>query len=448
MSDLRKIGIVDETFRLATVEELITEGTLERPMDGNHGEQHPKVADYVPEGIPFIMANDISNGRINYDTCSFITKKQADGLRKGFAKPGDVLITHKATIGRTALVGEEAKPYIMLTPQVTYYRIKNPKVLDNRYLRHYFDSELFQKTLAIWATAGATRSYLGITDQRKLPIIVPPRAKQRKIAAILTAYDDLIEANKRRIALLDKMAEEIYREWFVRMRFPGSENTKFVKGVPKGWIHLPIGELTSVLARGISPRYSDESARIVINQNCIRNEEIEWRNVKTHDSSVPEEKLLRDRDILVNSTGVGTLGRSAILWNAGSDLTCDSHVTICRADSEKVAPLFLGFAVRLLGPYFDYLAVGSTGQTELNQSFISKTRILVPACDLQNRFDEVCFSKLELAHKLRKMNDVAARTRDFVLTRLISGKLSVESLDIQFPPSMREEAIEPRVANA
>ena len=120
MSDLRKIGIVDDSFRLATVEELIAEGTLERPMDGNHGEQHPKVADYVADGIPFIMANDIVGGRVNYDSCSFITKKQADGLRKGFAKPGDVLVTHKATIGRTAIVGDEADPYVMLTPQVTY----------------------------------------------------------------------------------------------------------------------------------------------------------------------------------------------------------------------------------------------------------------------------------------------------------------------------------------
>ncbi len=235
MNDLRKIGIVDESFCLTTVEELIVEETLDRPMDGNHGEQHPKVADYISDGIPFIMANDLSGGRINYNSCSFITKKQADSLRKGFAKQGDVLVTHKATIGRTALVGNEAKPYIMLTPQVTYYRIKKHNVLDNRYLRYYFDSELFQKTLAIWAGAGATRAYLGITDQRKLPIIIPPLLKQRKIAAILAAYDDLIETNKRRIALLEKMAEELYREWFVRMRFPGHQNTRFVKGVPEGW---------------------------------------------------------------------------------------------------------------------------------------------------------------------------------------------------------------------
>lgn len=68
----------------------------------------------------------------------------------------------------------------MLTPQVTYYRVKNRRRLDNRYLRHYFDSELFQKTLQLWADSGSTRAYLGITEQQKLPVIVPPIEKQRK----------------------------------------------------------------------------------------------------------------------------------------------------------------------------------------------------------------------------------------------------------------------------
>jgi type I restriction enzyme S subunit len=74
---------------------------------------------------------------------------------------------------------------------------------------------------------------MAVLEQWPLPII--PLSIQRKISAILTAYDDLIETNKRRIALLEQMAEEIYREWFVRMRFPGHRDTKFLKGVPEGW---------------------------------------------------------------------------------------------------------------------------------------------------------------------------------------------------------------------
>ncbi len=77
---------------------------------------------------------------------------------------------------------------------------------------------------------------MAIGELKKFEVNFPDIKTQRKIAAILTAYDDLIETNKRRIALLEKMAEQLYREWFVRMRFPGHQTTKFVKGVPEGWV--------------------------------------------------------------------------------------------------------------------------------------------------------------------------------------------------------------------
>ena len=228
-SRLKQLGIFDDSFVLKTVRQLIAENVLEKPLDGNHGEIHPKTEDFVPEGVPFVMATDVNRGVIDYNNCNFISIKQADSLRKGFAKNGDVLLTHKATIGRTAIVKYEKHPYIMLTPQVTYYRVKDRRRLDHRYLRYYFESEFFQETLRLWADSGSTRAYLGITEQQKLPVIIPPIGKQRKIAGILSAYDELVENNKRRIALLEKLAEEIYREWFVRLRFPGHEKSRIFK---------------------------------------------------------------------------------------------------------------------------------------------------------------------------------------------------------------------------
>lgn len=105
-----------------TVQDLIGKGFIDPPMDGNHGEIHPKVSDYVSSGVPFIMANNLSDGFVDLTQCAFITEEQAKSLRKGFAKPNDVLLTHKATLGRVAIVPEGYK-YIILTPQVTYYRV-------------------------------------------------------------------------------------------------------------------------------------------------------------------------------------------------------------------------------------------------------------------------------------------------------------------------------------
>ena len=179
-------------WREYTVQELIDLDMLCDPMDGNHGEKHPKSSDYVPSGVPFIMANNLSGGTVDLKNCAFISQDQANNLDKGFAKPGDVLLTHKATLGRTAIV-PDAYPTIVLTPQVTYYRCKQG--IDNRYLKYYFDSPYFQQLFFNWAGSGSTRAYLGITAQHKLPIILPPLPIQKEIAKILSAFDDKIQLN-------------------------------------------------------------------------------------------------------------------------------------------------------------------------------------------------------------------------------------------------------------
>ena len=103
-----------------TVGGLVKRGVLERPLDGNHGSIHPKGTDFVASGVPFIMASDLIGGGIDMVNCSFISIEQANSLRKGFARRGDVLLSHKATLGRTALIGEIPGDFVMLTPQVTY----------------------------------------------------------------------------------------------------------------------------------------------------------------------------------------------------------------------------------------------------------------------------------------------------------------------------------------
>lgn len=184
---------MNSEWKTYTVQELIDAGMLDEPLDGNHGSIHPKASDYVSSGVPFIMANNLVNGKVDYNNCVFISEKQASTLRKGFAKPGDVLLTHKATIGRTAIVGDEYETTI-LTPQVTYYRVK--RGISNRYLKYYFDSPKFQQLFSNWAGSGSTRAYLGITAQHKLPIVLPPYEIQLKIAHCCGALDDKIFTNQ------------------------------------------------------------------------------------------------------------------------------------------------------------------------------------------------------------------------------------------------------------
>jgi type I restriction enzyme S subunit len=193
------VGVIPEEWRDLTVGQLIREGIIEKPLDGNHGNIHPKSGDFVDYGIPFVMANNVQDGQVDLENCSFIRKEQADSLHKGFSRTGDILLTHKATIGNTAIVGKIPFAYIMLTPQVTYYRVADKNRLSNLYLRQFFDSSSFQAVLKIMA-GGGTRSYIGIKAQHQLPVVLPPLPEQRAIAEALSDVDALLGALDRLIA--------------------------------------------------------------------------------------------------------------------------------------------------------------------------------------------------------------------------------------------------------
>ena len=169
-----------------TVAELVEEGALLKPFDGNHGEIHPKRTDYTESGVPFIMARDLQDGLVDTKHCIFISRELADSLRVGFAKDGDVLVSHKGTIGRSAIVNTE-DDYIMLTPQVTAYRVKDSRKLFNRFVRYYFMSSGFQREMIAGASDGSTRAYIGITKQLTLRFRFPSLAEQKRIADELDA---------------------------------------------------------------------------------------------------------------------------------------------------------------------------------------------------------------------------------------------------------------------
>ena len=134
-----------------------------------------------------------------------------------------------------------------------------------------------------------------------------------------------------------------------------------------------IGEVTSYISRGITPSYTEEKGVKVINQRCIRNNSIDFENSRLTDSQkkkIPKDKYLQKYDVLINSTGVGTLGRSAQIKELCEPITVDSHVTILRPN-DSINPLFFGYAIQMLEKNIENLAEGSTGQTELSRIRLS-----------------------------------------------------------------------------
>ncbi|MWB96912.1 hypothetical protein GON26_21335, partial [Flavobacterium sp. GA093] len=186
---------IAEGWKTTTIGALLNEGYIKNIQDGNHGETHPKSSDYVEDGIPFIMANTINLGQIDFLKSKKLPKNLTDQLRIGFSLPGDVLLSHKGTVGQVAIVPNELEyPYLMLTPQVTYYRT-NQEYLNNKFLYYVFNSVYFQNQI-LKLSSQSTRAYIGITSQRNLRIAFPDDLnEQKKIVDIL----EKIENNKRLI---------------------------------------------------------------------------------------------------------------------------------------------------------------------------------------------------------------------------------------------------------
>jgi type I restriction enzyme S subunit len=199
------------------IESLVGTGILDKPIDGNHGETHPKKADFVDIGVPFIMASDIKDGIVDTKNCSFLSKTQADSLRKGFAKDGDVLLSHKATIGRTAILKTDLD-YVMLTPQVTYYRVLDNQTLINEYVYWYFNNPTFLNEMNEYAGVGSTRAYIGITKQRKLKFTYPEIGKQKVIVSKLKLMSkelaDLEPIYKAKLLAIDELKTSILQKAF------------------------------------------------------------------------------------------------------------------------------------------------------------------------------------------------------------------------------------------
>ena len=394
-----------------TVQQLIDMGMIEPPMDGNHGAIHPKTKDYVAKGMPFIMANDLVNGKINYHSCAFIKESQAATLRKGFAKPGDVLLTHKATIGRTAIVSDEYDT-IILTPQVTYYRVI--KGLNRRYLKYYFDSNAFQYLLSNWAGAGSTRAYLGITAQRKLPIIVPPIEIQDAIADICGSLDDKIELNNKINENLERQARALYQDLFINYADPE-------------WKKGTISDLGTVIGGSTpsksKPEYYTEKG-------------IAWITPK--DLSLNKAKFISRgvNDI----TELGLKNSSASIMPEGTVLFSSrapiGYIAIATGNvttnqgfksvipKPEIGTAFVYYFLKFNLPIIEGMASGSTFK-EVSANTMKNVPAFIPDPDTLVRFNNFCKPIFAQQQNLEEQNHSLAVLRDSLLPKLISGEIDI-----------------------
>ena len=310
-----------------------------------------------------------------------------------------------------------------------------PKVADDEFLKHWFA----WANISAYVT-GAAQPKLSQSNLKRMSIRLPDFAEQQQIASILSAYDNLIENNTRRIEILEEMARRLYEEWFVHFRFPGHEEVSFKESelgeIPEGWEVVKLSEVSEYISRGISPKYAESDCR-VINQKCIRDNRLNMALSREQIKKVPEAKYVRFGDVLINSTGVGTLGRVAQVYESLENVTVDSHVTIVRPLPE-IDFDFFGIELQILQPYFEGLGVGATGQTELSRVRVGETPVAIPPAELQKKFGELVGPMRRACIKYGVKNTNLRAQRDLLLPKLVSGEIDVS--DIPMPDDKEVEA--------
>jgi len=361
---------------------------------------------------------------------AFISAVQAEGLRNVELQRSDLLLNitgDGVTFARSCIVPDSILP-ACVNQHVAIVRVK-PDECAPGYLLAFLTHPLVKRYMESFNTGGSRRA-LTKAHIESFEIPLPPLPVQRRISDILSAYDELIENSQRRIRLLEDMARALYREWFVHFRFPGHESVPRLPSalgdIPQGWEVKKLGDIAAYLNRGLSPSYDDNADTLVINQKCIRDQRLSLEPARRQSKPIPPDKLVRYGDVLINSTGVGTLGRVAQVYQNIGECSVDTHVTIARP-RQGIDVDFFGCALLSNQETFERLGIGATGQTELSRPSISNVDLVVPPESLQARFGEIVrpmrTATTTLANKIQNLR----RTRDLLLPRLLSGQVALDS---------------------
>ena len=219
-----------------------------------------------------------------------------------------------------------------------------------------------------------------------------------------------------------QQALAIYKAWFC--------DYVLSDGVlPESWHITTIDALSSLVTRGIAPKYDDNNTQIVLNQKCIRDHTIDVSLARRHLPKKINEKWISKGDLLINSTGTGTLGRVAQVWFDANNMTVDSHVTIVRPKA-PILQSYIGFWGLSHESEIEAQQTGSTGQTELPRDRVKAMELTLPDVDTLSKFNELVIPMTDAVVSNQKENARLSQLRDTLLPKLMSGKIDVSELEL------------------
>jgi type I restriction enzyme S subunit len=392
-----------------------------------------RTAPVVDKPTPFkmIRTTNVRNGFIDTENVRFVTEETYKRwTRRLVPQRGDVILTREAPLGG---VGKMRTDDSIFLGQRLYHFRPDPKKLDGDFLLYSLMGKDLQGQIRGFGS-GATVEHMRLEDIPSLVFHAPPLPAQRRIGAILAAYDNLIENNTRRIKILEEMARSLYREWFVNFRFPGHEKARFIRSplgkIPEGWSVVPLDEAVDVSPRTEVPKegekpflpmtsLSNDSMLIGQVESRAGNSGAKFKNGDTLFARITpclENGKTGYVQFLPDEETVG-FGSTEFIVLREKQLTREMVYLLARE------PSFRDHAIKSMS--------GASGRQRVQEKCFATYLVASPPPQIAQKFSGLARPLFRQVHVLAKRNDILRATRDLLLPRLISGEIDVSSLPLE-----------------
>lgn len=382
-----------------------------------------KTAPVQDDGYPSIRTPNIGKGYFILDGVNRVSEATyQEWTRRAIPQPGDLILAREAPVGNVAVIPEELT--CCLGQRTVLIRPKHQDV--NAYYLCFLLLTPYMQGQLLGKSGGATVHHLNMRDIRSLPIPqLPDRDEQARIASVIRTYDEFIETNRRRIALLEESARLLYREWFVNLRFPGHEQVKRVDGVPEGWRAGMLGEFVKTASGGTPSRTHPEyfggeipwvKTKELNNGHLLHTEE----HITSLGLERSSAKLFPEKTVLLAMYGA-TIGMISMLGiKAATNQACCAFLTAeTPCLSEYIFLWLMEIREKLTG-----LAMGAA-QPNISQDVIRKLEFIMPSENVLTAFGELVVPVLNQTRVLSMQIARLTEARDSLLPKLMSGQIRV-----------------------
>lgn len=379
---------------------------------------------------PFVQTGDVKAAEFHLSDYSQTYNEKGLAQSKLW-EPGTLCITIAANIADTAILKLKA-----CFPDSIVGFVADTQKADVRFVKYYIDTiKLNMQNIS----KGTTQDNLSLEKLRTFDFEVPPLETQRKIASILSAYDDLIENNTRRIKILEELAQTIHREWFVNFRFPGHEQVKMVDSplgkIPEGWEVKSLQDVCERITDGAhkSPKSQEEGYPMAsvkdmhdygLNvQSCRRISAEDFSDLVRNDCKVNKNDVLIAKD--------GSYLKHCFVVEEDLDMALLSSIAMLRPNNE-IRPHLL--ALLLKDPVIKERMRGYVSGVAIPRIVLKDFRgfeIVLPPKEFQNHWAQLIEPMVENCWCFIKKNNNLRQTRDLLLPKLISGAIDVSDLEIK-----------------